>query len=366
MAGFTGLSLLHGASQMTLDQRKRVVCYASIALGGGIWSMHFVAMLGLQLPVAFYYDPLVTLISALMAILLVGVALLILHFRTRTNVTKTTAGIIVGVGILGMHYMGMSGIERCLPIYDWSGLAVAVFSSIALSVGAIWIAYGERSKRNIILGTLCFGGAVFAVHFVAMFGTSFIAIETAEAVEKLISNQSLAYIVTLGAFLICGAFLLITVTFIPERQTETSTALSLATAGPDATRSSLVSDEDVLANNKPVGKNIQQIPFEKNGTTFFIHPENVAAIRAEGHYTIVYSQEEKLFCPWSISEAEKRLPEERFIKTHRSYLINPSHVTGFERKKDNGICFFEEAKCIEKVPVSRSRLPAIREALGLA
>ena len=49
---------------------------AAVVLGG----MHFVAMLGLQLPILFYYDGLYTLISALIAILLVGAALLFLHF----------------------------------------------------------------------------------------------------------------------------------------------------------------------------------------------------------------------------------------------------------------------------------------------
>ena len=80
MAGFTGLSLTRGASKLPVGQRKLVVSMAAVALGGGIWSMHFVAMLGLQLPILFYYDALVTLILALLAILITGVALLLLTF----------------------------------------------------------------------------------------------------------------------------------------------------------------------------------------------------------------------------------------------------------------------------------------------
>ena len=48
MAGFTGLSLTRGASRLETGRRKAVVSMASVALGGGIWSMHFVAMLGLH------------------------------------------------------------------------------------------------------------------------------------------------------------------------------------------------------------------------------------------------------------------------------------------------------------------------------
>ena len=80
VAGFTGLTLTKDLSQKSFSQRKIAVSLASVALGGGIWSMHFVAMLGLQMPVLFYYDAAITLASALLAILIVGVALGLLHF----------------------------------------------------------------------------------------------------------------------------------------------------------------------------------------------------------------------------------------------------------------------------------------------
>ena len=55
IAGFSGLSLTQGASQMSAPVRKIVVSAASVILGSGIWSMHFVAMLGLELPVAYFH-----------------------------------------------------------------------------------------------------------------------------------------------------------------------------------------------------------------------------------------------------------------------------------------------------------------------
>ena len=93
MAAFTGLSLTQGASALGVAPRKLVVALSAVVLGGGIWSMHFVAMLGLELPILFYYDAVITLISALVAILMVGLALLILHFHPRTTVTITAAGL---------------------------------------------------------------------------------------------------------------------------------------------------------------------------------------------------------------------------------------------------------------------------------
>jgi DNA-binding LytR/AlgR family response regulator len=109
----------------------------------------------------------------------------------------------------------------------------------------------------------------------------------------------------------------------------------------------------------------RQAPYERDGRTMFAPISAIAAVRAEGHYTILYVGDAKLFCPWSISQAAIRFPEPEFIRAHRSYLINPRHVSGFERKKDTGMCFFDKVGSLEKVPVSRSRLAAVRDALGL-
>ena len=368
MAGFTGLSLTKNASELSVERRKANVVLSAIALGGGIWSMHFVAMLGMELPIDFYYDPLITLISALTAILLVGLALLLLHFKQRTNITITCAGGIVGVGILAMHYIGMSGIQRCLPLYSITGTLISITSSIILSIAAIWLAYGARTHKNIILGTLFFGIAVFAVHFVAMSGTSFIEVQLEAAADRLIDNDTLAFLVTIGVFILCGGFLLNGATFWDnKKQNPTITTMHGAAPFVAAVPSTdaHTTNHSGLVPAPPMAEGIKQMPYEKNGLTYFINCRDVAVIRAEGHYTILYSNNEKLFCSWSISEAIKRLSPGIFVRTHRSYLINPNHVSGFERKKDNGICYFENTPSVSKVPVSRSRLADVKSSLSL-
>ena len=346
MAGFAGLSLTRGASQLDTMRRKLVVVIAAIVLGGGIWSMHFVAMLGLRLPILFFYDGLVTLVSALIAILMVGLALLILHFLPRRPVTLTVSGAIVGLGITVMHYVGMLGMELCRPQFAPFGVVVALIAALGLSILAIWVAYGARTKGNILLGTVCFGLSVFAVHFIAMAGTEFLAREGADVAGPALSNEIMAIGVTLSAFAISGSFLLSGVSFIlPAATPPIEEPSETAPPAPDAQR--------------PVN-----VPYEKDGRTQFVEQAQIVALRAEGHYSIVYSASEKLFCPWSISEAETRLAD-GFLRTHRSYLVNPSFVTGFERSKDNGACFFDGVTSLTKVPVSRSRLADVRAALGI-
>lgn len=341
MAGFSGLSLTRGASALDVGRRKVVVAIAAVALGGGIWSMHFVAMLGLQLPILFYYDTLVTLISALIAILMVGLALLILHFQPRTAVTLTLAGSIVGLGIVAMHYVGMSGMQLCRPVYSAVGIAVALVAAIGLSVAAVWVAYGERTRGHILFGTLCFGLSVFAVHFIAMAGTGFLALENGQAAGPTLSNQTLAIGVTLSSFVICGAFLLTGITFFGPAPQPTEAPEPISAPG-----------------RIPV-------PFETEGRTQFVDSSQIAAVGAEGHYTVLYVATEKLFCPWSISDAARRLDGAGFVRAHRSYLVNPGFVTEFRRTKDNGVLFFEEVDALAKVPVSRSRLSDVRDVLGI-
>ncbi|WP_170325607.1 MHYT domain-containing protein [Ruegeria arenilitoris] len=341
MAGFTGLYLTHGASRLDSQRRKLVVALAAIILGGGIWSMHFVAMLGLQLPILFYYDALITLISALVAILMVGLALLLLHFRPRTPQNLIGSGVIVGLGIVVMHYVGMAGMQLCRPVYNVLDVALAMLASVILSVAAIWVAYGNRTQRNILLGTVCFGLAVFTMHFVATGLTNFVATDSAGGAGPALDNQVLAMGVTVSVFLICGAFLLTGISFIEP-------------------------EEKLVPERTPEPTTLRAgVPFEREGQTFFTEPASIAAIRAEGHYTVLYMGPEKLFCPWSITEAETRLHPDGFLRAHRSYLVNPKHISGFERHKDNGTCYFDGVDALTKVPVSRSRLTDIRDALGL-
>lgn len=383
MASFTGLSLTRGINDLPYPQRKLMVAMASFALGGGIWSMHFVAMLGLTLPILFYYDALITLISALVAILIVGIALLIMHFRPRTPATITLAGVVVGIGIPAMHYIGMSGIQLCRAVYTPGGLAAAWSASVALGIASFWIVYGNRNSRNIILGTLSLGFAVFAVHFIAMGGTGFVVANATTASRPLLDNATLAMVVTVAAFVICGAFLLTGVTFLPGEERRFAGAAgggatlglpgAFAAAGPvdiPAGTFARVTEPGppqpaAAFATPPVASGATRVPYEKDGRTVFVERSDIAAVRAEGHYTILYVGGQKLFCPWSISEATARLPEPDFVRAHRSYLINVGHVTGFERQKDNGVCFFEATDSLGKVPVSRSRLTAVREALGL-
>jgi NO-binding membrane sensor protein with MHYT domain len=346
VAGATGLSLTRDLSEKSLSQRRLAVALGAIALGGGIWSMHFVAMLGLKLPILFYYDAAITLASALIAILMVALALVLLHFTERSRAIIIAAGAIVGSGILAMHYVGMAGMQLCKPVYTLPGVLGSSVLAIVLCILAIGIAYNERSNRTIVIGTVCFGVAVFSVHFLAMAGTNFVALDNIREFGPVISNEVMAVGVILSSFVIFGAFLWVGTTYLVPAHapmTETDGA------------------EDAVAPEQPV--TTLRIPCERDGGKVFVAAPDVVFVRADGHYTQVYTLTEKYFCVWPITEAVKRLEPTGFLRVHRSYIVNPDKVSRFERTKDKGQCTFGEAD-LPPVPVSRSNLKAALSAFG--
>ena len=345
VSGFTGFTLTHNLSAKTLLQRKISVSMAAVALGGGIWSMHFVAILGLSLPVMVFYDAAITLASALVAILVVAVALMILHFFVRTSLTIVLAGCIVGAGILLMHYIGMAGLQLCKPIYTVQGLILSSIVAFLSSVVAFWVAYSERNNRNILLATLCFGIAVVSVHFIAILNTSFVEVSDSSEFGPLISNETLAVIVVLTSFIILCLFLWVSATFL-------SPQISAAKIIDDKKEGS-----DVITRISQ-----QHIPCERDGLKVFVALRDVLAIRADGHYSQVYTEREKYFCVWPITEVDRRLERSGFIKVHRSYIVNPDRVDRFERSKDKGFCVFC-TPVATKIPVSRSKLKEAQAAI---
>lgn len=348
MASFTGLFLTRGLSGLSEAQRHLRISLAAITLGGGIWAMHFVATLAMQFPVPVYYDLIQTTASAGIAILLAGGALVLMHFGRRTPMRKVLAGLLLGVGIVAMHYTGLNAMDGCRPVYDPLGFPVAGALAAGMGVAAMSLAYGRRSTANLLAATGVFGASVVVVHFSAMHFTGFVPGLRPATNMPVIANPEVAMIVLLAGFLFAGAFLL----------TGASTLSRLAGGSPEPAPP--VADPPPL----PARSAPRRVPVERDGITRLVPAAEVAALKAEGHYTQAYTREGRFLCPWPISEAETALAPP-FLRTHRSWLVNLALVSGFERRKDNGFCLLEAGHGLDRVPVARGRLQAVRSALDV-
>jgi DNA-binding LytR/AlgR family response regulator len=89
----------------------------------------------------------------------------------------------------------------------------------------------------------------------------------------------------------------------------------------------------------------------------------VVAVHANAHYTYVFDGREKLFCPLAIGDVESRLDSTRFVRVHRSHIVNIDRVVGYRRSGDNELV--EMASPHDYlVPVSRSRMGSLKSRVA--
>lgn len=300
MASFTGLTLSRGLANATLGQRQLRIVLSSLALGGGIWSMHFVAILAMRFGIPVYFDVSETVASALIAILLACLALLIVHFTQPSKAMITLAGAILGVGITAMHYVGMSAIQGCTPVFATGGIVLAGGLSVIFGVAAMAMAFGKQKEIGTLWATLIFGAAVTVVHFTAMSQTVFLTSGSAATSSMQLGNSQITIMVMLAAFVISGAFMLVGARFLSgqvqvEPEVGTVSARPLVVTQPVAE----LLPSQTLAG--PVARGAEpalRLPYERDGRTNLVPIGSVYALHAEGHYTTAYLDHGPVFCPW--------------------------------------------------------------------
>jgi diguanylate cyclase (GGDEF)-like protein/PAS domain S-box-containing protein len=159
-------------------------------MGGGIWSMHFVAMLAFSMPdMPVDYDVGLTALSFVLPILVTGVGF---YTVNRTPVgfrTLVFSGLVMGLGIIGMHYTGMAAMQMPATLsYESLWVAISILIAIGASTIALWLAFRNVDPLQKLLASVAMGLAISGMHYAAMQG----AIFTAQApVNKVHSHASL-------------------------------------------------------------------------------------------------------------------------------------------------------------------------------
>ncbi|WP_137919866.1 MHYT domain-containing protein [Hydrogenophaga sp. 2FB] len=154
---------------------------AAVALGGvGIWSMHFVGMMGYRLPLPVVYDGFWTLLSLLAAIVIAGIALILAGGGGRFSKPGWLAGsLLAGVGVCVMHYMGMYAMNlRADMSLDLQVVMISFAIAVTASAAALWLAFHVRKVWHRVLASLIMGLAVCAMHYTGMRAAEFICVES--------------------------------------------------------------------------------------------------------------------------------------------------------------------------------------------
>ncbi|MBB4844638.1 diguanylate cyclase (GGDEF)-like protein [Paucibacter oligotrophus] len=179
------------ASYVTLDLAKRVRSVdataartwwlgGSVAMGTGIWSMHFVGMFAYTLPIELGYRGLQTLLSWLAAVLVSAVALG-LASRGRLSLGRLAAGALsMGLGICAMHYIGMAALDLSPGIvWNWHWVGISALIAVGASAVALLIFFWLRqvsSRRSGLyqgLAAVVMGLAISGMHYSGMAAAQF-------------------------------------------------------------------------------------------------------------------------------------------------------------------------------------------------
>lgn len=153
----------------------------AVVMGTGIWAMHFIGMLAFSLPVPLAYDASITAFSMLIAIAVSGVALYVVRQPVLSARDLSAGAFLTGIGISSMHYTGMAALRMSPPIqYDPLLFVVSVLIAISASFAALWIAF-ELRRRDSWLSVLAklgsagvMGVAITGMHYTGMAAAEFL------------------------------------------------------------------------------------------------------------------------------------------------------------------------------------------------
>lgn len=187
MAIFSSFLGLHIASQAVhlhnKSYQKMTLLAGSIALGGGIWSMHFIGMLAFNMGTPVSYNWPLTLLSVIPGILASWVTLNWITFRRYKWLQLSIGGLLVGSGIGTMHYSGMAAMDMATMLrYNMPIFGLSIIVAVSLSILALSIRFRLERFRGIhfspltlnIMAGVVMGFAIAGMHYTGMAAARFV------------------------------------------------------------------------------------------------------------------------------------------------------------------------------------------------
>ncbi len=218
LASYTVLELAGRAMVAQGYTRKFWLVIGAIAMGITIWSMHFIAMLAFQINLPLSYDIPITLLSMLVAIVASGLALFVSSLQTIGTLPLLIGGVLMGIAIASMHYIGMAAMRLKATIqYDPMLFTVSFVIAIGASITALWIALRRRSKpwgRQVYLAkvgsALVMSAGILGMHYTGMAAAAFTTTTDDMVTDKIhaVDNTWLWMVIGIAMLFILGFTLL--------------------------------------------------------------------------------------------------------------------------------------------------------------
>jgi NO-binding membrane sensor protein with MHYT domain len=159
---FLGLRCATRARAYQGAARARWLTLAALSIGTtGIWVMHFIAMLGFTIsgqPIR--YNVPVTILSMVIAVLVVGIGTFIVGFSRAGTWPLLLGGVVIGLGVASMHYLGMGAVRAQASLtYDPALVAASVVIAVIAGTAALWAALRLDTVWSTFVASLIMGVA---------------------------------------------------------------------------------------------------------------------------------------------------------------------------------------------------------------
>jgi PAS domain S-box-containing protein len=174
LASYTALDLAGRIRASAGSARGTWLATAAISMGGGIWSMHFIAMLAFLMPMVVTFDVDLTVLSLVVAIVVTGGAFYVIGTRRVTALHLSLSGVFMGIGIVAMHYTGMAAMRMPAELHYDRGLVVlSVVIAIGASIAALWLTFRTVAAWQRIAAAVVMGFAISGMHYTGMAAAEF-------------------------------------------------------------------------------------------------------------------------------------------------------------------------------------------------
>ncbi|MFB7026472.1 MULTISPECIES: MHYT domain-containing protein [unclassified Streptomyces] len=206
-----GLRCTVRALDATGRSRRNWLLTAASAIGSGIWTMHFVAMLGFGVRgTDIRYDVPLTVLGLVVAMGVVGVGVFVVgHGGDRVR-SLLIGGLTTGVGVASMHYLGMAALRLHGQVrYDPLLVGLSVLIAVVAATAALWAALHIHAPAAVAVASLVMGAAVSSMHYTGMLAVS---VEVAPSGAALPGATVMQFVFPLAVGL--GSYLFVTAAFV--------------------------------------------------------------------------------------------------------------------------------------------------------
>src|SRR5579859_4350381 len=158
LGGFTGFGLAARIRATPGVSRRVLLSGAAAFLAVGIWTMHFVGMLAAPIPSDAVYLVLPTIVSFLICALVVGVSLFFLSIGEPSQRRVVSSAVLLGIGIVSMHYVGIHGLAGNFAIeHDRGMVLLSILIAIVTAYGGLRAFLARQDGIRLTLSAIAFG-----------------------------------------------------------------------------------------------------------------------------------------------------------------------------------------------------------------